>query len=130
MKLKISSLLLILVFAFSFTSCEEDELTTDVVALLTAQTWTYENATSDDALVSALLPLVDLAYEGVTYDFNEDGSYTQTFADFPFDGTWELSADEKQITLDKETEYEEIYNLTVTETIMSIEKEGLSFNYN
>ena len=86
---------------FANTGCSKNDLSNK--DLLTAHPWKFSDATtnSTDSTIIKSVALVKAFMTNSVVTFNVDGSYTMTspFLNDPETGTWELSSDEKHITM-------------------------------
>ena len=127
MKIKISALLIIIAFSFSFSSCEKDDDVTpqNVKALLTAKTWSFNNITHDDPAYAIGIALLEVFMENATYTYKEDGTYSGTILGLPVTGTWSLSEDEKTLTVDDDT-----YTITISSSSLTWkDADGYIYNW-
>jgi hypothetical protein len=101
---------------------EENQL--DKKALLTAHVWKFDKltTTSADADIQLVVNLMGAFMTGATLDYSSNGTYTISILGETQDGTWELSADETKITVDKGTEDE------IVHTIVTLTSDVLEFN--
>jgi len=90
-----------LVFPLLLSSCKKDDLT-----LLTAHTWNFDKLTTNSSNedIQAMVAFASAMLSGATLDFNEDGTYVldSPLMDEPETGSWELSDDGKNLTMDND----------------------------
>jgi hypothetical protein len=92
---------LALVMAVNSGCGKDDKISTS--ELLTSHPWTFVKAmsTSTDTTVQQGVALINAFMTNVEVTFNVDGTYTLTspLINDPETGTWELSSDEKLLTI-------------------------------
>lgn len=123
---KYASPFLILLFLFAALGCEkEDEFSKE--ELLTAHTWRFGDMTvdTDTQDILDLITFVKALMTGGTLSFDDDGTYSMTAMQQTDTGTWDLSADEKTLIMDKGTVDEsETTLVSLTLSKMKWEDEG------
>lgn len=89
------------------TSCSDDDDVTIEESHLTTGTWVFSSAKIDDSTSKAVL---EAFYEGATYEFSEDGTFSEVFLDYESTGDWTFS--DNELVLYAGTEDEEVYEVT------------------
>lgn len=85
-----------------------DNSSADVTPLITASVWKFKSVYSQNpSTVQYMTPLFD----GTTFQFDPDGTYSGKFFEKVSHGTWEIS--EKQLVLNKGTFKEESYTFSI-----------------
>jgi len=98
--IKLLTSLLLLVSIFLISSCkDDDDPVLTKTQLLTQNTWKYSSGTSSDAFAQSLLAILT----GQEYTFKSDKTYSGILLGFPTSGTWDFSADESKLILEKGT---------------------------
>ena len=92
----------IIVIPFAISSCSDDDgIALTKTQLLTSSAWKFSTVSTGDATVDALFQLL---FTGFTITFNTDGTTVVTFPGEPNEnGTWEFTAEETKVILDKGT---------------------------
>ena len=107
-KLK-SSLVLVfgvlIMSTFVFDSCKKDDLEGAKGTLINSK-WVLSSVETDNDLYKAMFDL-SLALVTPTYEFKKDGTYEVSFSTFlgisdTDEGTWSISDDGKELTIDNE----------------------------
>ncbi len=121
--------LVVLVMAVN-TGCSKNDLSNK--DLLTSHPWKFSDATtnSTDSTIIKSVALVKAFMTNSVITFNADGTYTMTspFLNDPETGTWELSSDEKHITMKSDGsdsgdtgDYMRITRLNDTELVLEMD---------
>lgn len=121
----------ITMFTLMLLSCGTDDPKVDKRALLVGVKWTFSEVEAEDELTQGLITSL---YQGSTFTFNANGSYNGEFGDWidnlAYEGTWELTTDEKKIILDKGTDDESNLEIvTLDKNTFSFEDEDYTFVY-
>ncbi len=112
----------ILIIPFAISSCSDDDgVALTKTQLLTSSPWKFSTVSTGDATVDALFQLL---FTGFTITFNTDGTTVVTFPSEPNeDGTWEFTAEETKLLLDKGTideQTSDIVTLTAATLVITI----------
>ncbi len=116
--------LVILIMAAN-TGCSKNDLSNK--ELITAHPWKFADATTTatDSSVIKTVALVKAFMTNSEITFHADGTYSMTspFLTDPETGTWELSADEKHISMksDNDSEGDDMKIVTLSETALVVE---------
>ena len=121
--------LVVLVMAVN-TGCSKNDLSNK--ELLTSHPWKFSDATTNatDSTIIKSVALVKAFMTNSVVTFNADGTYTMTspFLNDPETGTWELSSDEKHITMKSDGsdsgdtgDYMRITRLNDTELVLEMD---------
>ncbi len=118
-------LIAITIFTLMLLSCGTDDPKVDKRALLVGAKWTFSEVVAEDELTQGLITSL---YQGSTFTFNTNGSYNGEFGDWidnlAYEGTWELTSDEKKIILDKGTDEEKTWDIITLDSDTFSYKDG------
>jgi hypothetical protein len=102
-KINVLFLLLAVLVAGFMTSCSDDDDEETGADIFTSKTWVFdkiETDATDEMITGFMLPLMNAALTGATVNATADGSYTMTVLGEAETGTWSLSSDDTQLTID------------------------------
>jgi len=112
-----------LIIPFAISSCsDDDEIALTKTQLLTQAPWKFSTISTGDATADVLFQLL---FTGFTLTFNTDGTTSVTFPSDPSgsgDGTWEFTASETKILLDKGTIDEQTFDIESLTAAMLVVK--------